>query len=138
MTPTQIDLVQQTIHLVDVRALASAFYARAFERDPSLSAMFAAPRDVQHARFATELAEIVGSIRDLDALRSRTGGLGARHYDRGVRAAHYRFMGDVLLETLGATLGPRWTEEMAAAWAAGYDLIAEAMLAGALPAPSSH
>ena len=134
MTPMQIDLVEQTLTIVDVDDLAGEFYRRAFSSDPSLAALFDGPIAEQHARFAAELCEIVRSIRALDSFTSRARELGARHHGRGVRAAHYRFMGDVLLATMAATLGADWSDERAAAWAAGYDLIAEAMMAGALPA----
>ena len=56
--------------------------------------MFTSDPAVQRTRFAAELAAVVGSIRELDTFCSSAQALGARHRDYGVRAAHYRLMGD--------------------------------------------
>ena len=56
--------------------------------------MFTTDPRVQRARFATELATLVGSIQDLDTFCSSAEALGARHRGYGARAAHYRLMGD--------------------------------------------
>ena len=53
----------------------------------------------------------------------------------GVRAGHYRVMGESLMAALGAALGPAWTDELAEAWSLAYDLVAETMLQGALLSP---
>ena len=44
-------------------------------------------------------------------------------------------MGEALLSTLAAALGPRWTAEVEEAWALAYNLTAETMMAGALAKP---
>jgi hemoglobin-like flavoprotein len=132
MTPDQISAVEDTMRIVDVDALAADFYRRAFQADPDLTAMFTTEPAVQRRRFAVELQTIVASIRELDDFRARAADLGARHHDDGVRAAHYRTMGEVLLASLGAASGPAWSPELEEAWALAYNLIAEAMMAGAL------
>jgi hemoglobin-like flavoprotein len=132
MTPDQISAVEDTLRVVDLDALAADFYRRALEADPELTAMFTTEPAVQRRRFAVELRTIVGSIRELDDFRARAAELGARHHDEGVRAAHYRTMGEVLLASLGAAIGPAWSAELAEAWALAYNLIAETMMAGAL------
>jgi hemoglobin-like flavoprotein len=132
MTPDQITAVEDTIRVLDLDALAADFYRRAFDADPDLTAMFTTAPEVQRQRFAVELRTIVESIRELDDFRARAAELGARHHDDGVRAAHYRTMGEVLLASLGAASGPAWSAELAEAWALAYNLIAEAMMTGAL------
>jgi hemoglobin-like flavoprotein len=132
MTPEQIAAVEDTMRVVDIEALATDFYRRAFDADPDLTAMFTTEPAVQRRRFAEELRTIVGSIRELDDFRARAAELGARHHDDGVRAAHYRTMGEILLASLRAAMRPAWSAELEEAWALAYNLIAEAMMAGTL------
>jgi hemoglobin-like flavoprotein len=130
MTPEQIALVESSLSAVDLGALTADFYRRAFADDPTLAGMFTTDPAVQRARFAAEVAVIVSSIRRLDDFRTETEALGARHRGYGVRAAHYRVMGEALLAALAAALGPEWTDEMAEAWRMAYNLTAESMMAG--------
>ena len=104
MTPGQI-LSSSELDSVDLDALAADFYRRAFAGDPALAAMFTSDPVVQRTRFAAELAAMVGSIRSLDTFCSTAKSLGARHRDYGVRAVHYRLMGDALLAALAAAVG---------------------------------
>jgi nitric oxide dioxygenase len=132
MTPAQIAAVEDTIGAVDLDQLAVDFYRRAFAADPDFAAMFRTDPTTQRRRFASELRTIVGSIRDLEAFLPAAAHLGARHRDLGVRATHYRVMGDVLLASLAAALGDGWTAEVEEGWCAAYNLISEAMLTGTL------
>jgi len=132
MTPNDVAMVESTVRAVDLDALVDDFYRRAFAADPEVAAMFTSDPEIQRARFALELQTIVGLIRDLDAFCTTTAALGARHRTYGVRSAHYRTMGDALLASLAAALGPAWTPAVEAAWTLAYNLISESMLAGAL------
>jgi len=132
MTPNEVALVESTVRAVDLDALVDDFYRRAFAADPEVAAMFTSDPVLQRERFALELQTIVGLIRDLDAFCTTTATLGARHRTYGVRSTHYRTMGDALLASLAAALGPAWTPAVEAAWTLAYNLISESMLAGAL------
>src|SRR3954453_2380153 len=112
MTPSQISLVEETLASVDLDALPADFSRRAFTDDPALTAMFTSDPVVQRERFAAELEQIVRSIRSLDTFASAARALGARHRQYGVRATHYRLMGNALLASLGAALGEVWTDEV--------------------------
>ncbi|HKA03249.1 MAG TPA: globin domain-containing protein [Acidimicrobiales bacterium] len=131
MTPRQIEMVEGTLDAVSLPALSADFYRRAFDTDPELARMFTADRRVQEARFATELAAIVRSIRCHDEFVAAGRALGARHRGYGVMAAHYRVMGDALLASLAAALGPAWNAQTEEAWRLAYNLTAETMLSGA-------
>src|SRR5690349_7682285 len=104
VTPTQIALVEDSLRQLDLAGLAADFYARAFAADPAVAGMFTSDPDIQRARFAAELDEIVRSIHDVDDFEPRVRSLGARHRGFGVRAAHYRLMGAALVEALAAAL----------------------------------
>jgi len=137
MTPAQITLVEDTMTSIDVDQLAGDFYRRAFATDPTLMEMFTSDPDVQRTRFGAELAEIVRSIRTLDSFGPSVRSLGAMHREYGVRAAHYRLMGGVLLDSLASALGESWTAETAEAWKLAYNLTAETMMLGALEDPAT-
>ena len=100
--------------------------------------MFTTDPGVQRARFAAEL----DGDRPFDPVASTTfaptaAALGARHRGYGVRAAHYRLMGEALLAALAAALGDGWTDEVAEAWALAYNLTAETMMMGPWRSPSA-
>ena len=138
MTPGQIELVEATLAMVDLAPLAADFYDRAFALDPALSAMFTHDPLVQQSRFAAELDEIVRSIRSIDTFSEEATALGARHRGYGVKAAHYRLMGQALMASLGSALGERWTPEVEEAWGLAYNLMAETMMTGALDPPADR
>jgi nitric oxide dioxygenase len=131
MTPEQIALVESTLASIDLEAVTADFYFRAFNADSELSAMFTTDPAVQRSRFAAELAVIVASIRRLDEFREETNALGRRHHGYGVRAGHYRIMGDALLAALAAALGDGWDDETEEAWRMAFNLTAESMMEGA-------
>ena len=132
VTPEQIRIVEATIASIDVEALTVDFYHRAIDGDPALAAMFTTDPVVQRARFAAELAVIVRSIRRYDGFVTTTRALGVRHHEYGVRAGHFRLMGEALIGALAAALGERWSDDVADAWRLAYNLTAETMMAGAL------
>jgi hemoglobin-like flavoprotein len=136
MTPAQIAAVERTLEVVDLDELAVDFYQRTFAAHPDIAEMFTSDPVAQRARFAVELRAIVGSIRDLDAFRAAAADLGRRHRGYGVRANHYRVVGEMLLAGLAAAAGDSWSVEVAESWALAYNLITEAMLAGALEVPA--
>jgi hemoglobin-like flavoprotein len=138
MTPEQIELVETTLDRVDLEAVTGDFYRRAFAGDPELSAMFTTDPRVQRERFAAELDQIVRSIRSLGDFSSTVRALGKRHRDYGVKAGHYRLMGQALVAAIAAALGPDWDDQREEAWVLAYNLTAETMMMGAedLPATS--
>ena len=138
MTPEQIELVESTFGSLDMEAVAADFYFRAFNADSQLSAMFTTDPATQRTRFAKELGVIVKSMRNFDDFRTETGDLGRRHRGYGVRAGHYRVMGDALLAALEAALGDRWNDDVAEAWRLAYTMTSESMLDGAGPSLSDQ
>jgi len=132
VTPSQIALVEASLDQLDLDALAATFYERAFAAEPTLAEMFRSDPAGQRTRFATELREIIRSIRSIDAFGPAVRALGARHRGYGVHAVHYRIMGGALLGALAAEMGDRWTTEAEEAWTLAYNLIAEMMMTGAL------
>ena len=136
MTPDQISLVQSSFERLGphLPAMTTRFYEELFDRDPALRPLFGTDMAEQGSRFAEKLTEIVRAISNLDELLAHTRALGARHAGYGVRAAQYRTVGAVLLDTMAGILGDTFDPATREAWAMAYSLIAETMLQGAAAA----
>lgn len=128
MTPEEIDLVAASAGRVapGLGALSADFYARLFAAHPEVRAMFPADNTGQELKFAASIAAIVEAMPDFVAFSDRTSQLGRLHHAHHVTAAQYSAVGHVLLEALAAA-DPAYDEATGAAWAAAYDLLAEAM-----------
>ena len=110
---------------------AAIFYARLFELDPSLRALFRGDMAGQGRQLMQLLGLAVNGLDRLEVLAPVIRQLGMRHAGYAVRDGHYESVGEALLWTLGKGLGAEFTAEMQAAWARVYWLIAETMKAGA-------
>jgi len=110
---------------------AAIFYARLFELDPSLRALFRGDMAGQGRQLMQLLGLAVNGLDRLEVLAPVIRQLGMRHAGYDVRDEHYESVGEALLWTLGKGLGAEFTAEMQAAWARVYWLIAETMKAGA-------
>lgn len=110
---------------------AAIFYARLFELDPSLRALFRGDMAGQGRQLMQLLGLAVNGLDRLEVLAPVIRQLGMRHAGYDVRDGHYESVGEALLWTLGKGLGAEFTAEMQAAWARVYWLIAETMKAGA-------
>lgn len=131
MTPEQITLVTQSVERVRLRAaeLSSRFYERFFATDPEVRAMFPDDMAAQERKFVASLDAIVAAIPDFAAFTDRAGTLGRLHVGHRVTARQYADAGTALLACLSEA-DPAWDDELAAAWTAAYDLVAESMMLG--------
>ena len=137
MTPTEKRLVQTTFaKLVPIADQAAAmFYARLFEMDPSLRALFKIDMAVQGRKLMQMIGVCVNGLDTIETLVPAIKDLGRRHAGYGVTDTHYTTVGGALLWTLEQGLGPDFTPDVKAAWATVYMLLATTMQAGA-QAPS--
>jgi hemoglobin-like flavoprotein len=133
MTSAEIALIKDSFRKVAPIAdqAASLFYARLFELDPSLRALFRGDMAEQGKKLMTMIGMAVGGLDRLDQLVPAVRGLGLRHAGYQVREAHYETVGEALLWTLERGLGADFTSDTKAAWAKVYGLLAETMKAGA-------
>lgn len=140
MTPQQIHLVRSSFELVRPIAsqAAALFYARLFERDPSLNAMFHVDMAQQGERLMHMLDGAVRLLDRPETLAPVLTALGQRHAGYGVRDSHYPTVGAALLDTLAAGLGEAFTPEVREAWAVLYAEVAHAMRAGAALQQARH
>ena len=133
MTSAEITLIRESFRKVAPIAdqAASLFYARLFELDPALRALFRGDMSEQGKKLMTMIGMAVGGLDRLDQLVPAVRQLGLRHAGYQVREAHYEIVGEALLWTLERGLGPDFTLETKAAWAKVYGVLAETMKAGA-------
>jgi hemoglobin-like flavoprotein len=134
MTDEQARLVQESFRDVfPIRdAAAAMLFARLFEIDPELRALFSASDMAQQARMLTTALSLV--LHGLDRPKSVLPvacQLARRHVHYGVKAHHYATAGRALIDTLAATLGAAFTPDVRVAWQAAYGLLADAMIEAA-------
>ena len=134
MTPTEKQLIRSTWAAVEpIQDVASdLFYARLFELDPRLAALFA-ETDMQHQdrMLMQTLTIIVKSLNDLSVVVPAVEALGRRHVGYGVQPEDYATVGGALLWTLEQGLGDAFTPEVRAAWAGAYGIVSSVMIAAA-------
>ncbi len=133
MTPQENLLVRQSFAKVVPFAdqAAAIFYARLFELDPSLRALFRGDMAAQGKKLMQAIGYCVGSLDRLNTLVPVVREMGLRHAGYHVRDDHYDTVGAALLWTLEKGLGADFTAETRAAWAKVYWILAETMKAGA-------
>jgi hemoglobin-like flavoprotein len=134
-TPT-IDCVRTSWELVapNEREVAALFYRHLLTLDPSLKPMFGGDMAVQGERLMSMIGAALNLLdrpaQLLPVLRS----LGARHSGYGVTDAHYPVVAQALLQTLQDGLADAFTDDVRAAWATVYGVLATEMQAGAATA----
>ena len=131
MTPEDIELVRKSYACLgaDAPAMAADFYRRLFAADPSAQALFSTGPDIMSSKFAQELDAIVEAIISYDTFAARVRDLASRHARYGVKATHYRSVGDALIAALAAQLAGTWDPATETAWRRAYNLVAEIMMA---------
>ena len=107
------------------------FYHTLFTDFPQVRRMFPAEMDAQKERLFQSLVYIASNIDNTEALVPYLQDLGAGHIQYDTRPEHYPLVGQSLMKTLAHFAGDAWTPEVAAAWAAAYNLAAQVMVEAA-------
>jgi hemoglobin-like flavoprotein len=107
------------------------FYARLFAAAPAVRPLFPADMKKQKTMLLAALVLLRKSLRDLDAVVPTLRKMGARHVAYGARPEHYPIVGATLIASMAALAGDAWKLEYETAWAAAFDIVAGAMIAGA-------
>ncbi|MES2297903.1 MAG: globin family protein [Pseudomonadota bacterium] len=133
MQDTHIVLVQESWKKVlPIRAVAAElFYAKLFELDPSLRALFKGDMAEQGSKLMMMIGIAVAGLSKLDELVPAVQALGQRHVGYGVQDAHYDTVAAALLDTLHKGLGEGFTADVKQAWIAVYGVLAGTMKAAA-------
>jgi len=130
-----LDALETSFDLIAPRGdeLMDVFYARLFDAAPAVQPLFAGT-DLrrQKAMLLSALVLVRKSLQDLDAIVPTLHKLGARHVHYGARPEHYPVVAAVLIASLAEVAGEAWRPEYERAWSAALELVAGAMLEGAV------
>jgi NAD(P)H-flavin reductase/hemoglobin-like flavoprotein len=113
------------------------FYSHLFLTHPETRPMFPPSMAAQRDRFVGALLRILGNVHQIDAVVPYLRQLGRDHRKFGVMAEHFPVVGASLLATLEHFLGEEWNDDLAADWAAAYELVAKVMTDAAAEAEES-
>ena len=129
MNDAQKRLVQDSFRQIEPisEKAASLFYARLFELDPALRALFKTDTVTQGRALMGMLRVAVLGLDRLEELVPAVEALGRRHVGYGVKSADYATVGKAFLETLEVGLGSDFTPEVREAWAEVYTVLADTM-----------
>jgi hemoglobin-like flavoprotein len=132
MTNKQINLVRTSFEKIAPIAekAAALFYAKQFDLNPRLRALFKGDVYEQGKKLMQVIAYAVEHLDRLDEIVPQVRDLGARHAVYGVSDRDYETVGAALLWTLEKALGIDFTAPKRAAWAAVYNLLADTMKEG--------
>ena len=109
-------------------SVATLFYERLFELDPSTRPLFKHTNmPEQRKRLMHVIGTVVNGMNMLDQLIPTVSDLGRRHVVYGVTDDHYSSVGKALIWTLEQGLGADFTPEVKEAWTTVYDVLADTM-----------
>ncbi|MCF3108905.1 globin domain-containing protein [Niabella sp. CC-SYL272] len=131
MTQEQIILIKKTWRLfrfVPPAAVGSAFYGKLFADSPGLRKLFPSDMEGQYRKLNVSLNVLVARLEKTEEITGYLAALAKRHTGYGVKEAHYVLVGNALLWTLQQGLGKDWNADVAAAWAACYQEVADIMI----------
>jgi hemoglobin-like flavoprotein len=130
MTPQQIELVQTSFARVTPMSdeAGRIFYGRLFNIAPDIRVLFRGDMDEQSRKLMAMLAAVVNGLRDLDTIVPAAEALAIRHLDYGVKAEHYKPVGEALVWTLEQGLGDAFDDQTREAWEAAYRLLTDVMI----------
>ena len=137
LTSQQIALVQTSFRTVQPMSATAGelFYKRLFEIEPEVAALFKGDVGRQGREFMQVLAVAVGGLSNVTTLVPMVQQLGVRHAAYGVQARHYDAVRQALLYTLAVILQDDYTDDVRAAWATAYAMLAGIMKEAAWGAP---
>jgi hemoglobin-like flavoprotein len=130
MTLKQKQLVQSSWEKVlpISESVATLFYERLFELDPSTRPLFKHTNmPEQRKKLMRAIDMVVNGLNMLDQLIPAVSDLGRRHVAYGVTDEHYSSVGRALIWTLEQALGADFTPEVKEAWTTAYNVIADTM-----------
>jgi len=112
--------------------VADRFYQNLFHDYPEAKELFAGVEmQKQKTALIGSLVTAVENLENPDTLTRFLLALGERHVRYGAEDIHYDWVGATLLKTFGEFLGEHWTDELQQQWAMLYEILADAMKAGA-------
>ncbi|MCB2427812.1 globin domain-containing protein [Methylophaga pinxianii] len=109
-------------------ALAERFYQRLFAEYPELSPLFKSVTiEGQHKKLLASMVLLIQHLHDSEMITDYLQGLGVRHQQYGVEAAHYEMFIENWLAVLGEFADQTWDNQLQQAWRNVLEYVAELM-----------
>jgi hemoglobin-like flavoprotein len=127
-------LIEANLAIVSNAApdVVARFYARLFEQNPELRALFGRRSSAAQERMVLDaIVAVVDHMDDALWLSATLRPLGAKHLSYGVRDDMYPLVANALIATLREASGSDWSPSVEAAWAGALGAVAGEMIAGA-------
>lgn len=133
LNTTQRELVKGTAALLKEHgvALTRHFYARMFEHNPELKAIFNQGHQregSQQQALAMAVAAYAQHIDNPGVLMPVLELIANKHVSLGIRAEHYGIVGRHLLASIREVLGALATDDLIEAWGAAYGQLADVLI----------
>ncbi len=140
MTPAQAKLVQDSFRKVVPIAgqAAEMFYRRLFEIAPETRPLFNRDLGGQYDKFIQMLLWVVANLHRVETILPAVEDLGRRHAGYDIEPHHFDRVGEALIWTLNAGLGPEFTPDVREAWIAAYGVLAATMVKAADREPGNQ
>ncbi|MBU3070949.1 NO-inducible flavohemoprotein [Aestuariicella sp. G3-2] len=133
LTNDQIAIINATVPAVGAHAreITDCFYPLMFERYPEVKAFFNETHQAQGAQrqaLANAVVAYAKNIERLEALGDAVSLIAQKHCSLGIQPEHYPIVGECLMAAIGEVLGEAVTEEVADAWGAAYQQLADILI----------
>jgi hypothetical protein len=131
LDPEKIALVESSWDEMDSTSIQSATLCliNLSATDAIIAALFKKDGIVRSLETLQGITYVVGCLDQPERLRPYLGSLGRLLRLHGVNASHQQIVGAALLQTLGQSLGDKFTPAHRGAWAVAYSFISGIMIA---------
>jgi hemoglobin-like flavoprotein len=139
ITTAQVTLIKNSwkkLQKIDPLVIGDIFYSKLFLEAPPVQHLFTSPRKEQSNKLIATLAVVVSKLEQPGVITHAVQQLALRHVNYGVKPQHYELVGAVLLFTLQQGLGDDWNKDLAEAWSACYNMLANTMMNAAYKEPA--
>lgn len=133
LSESSIQIVKATAPLVaeNAETITRCFYQLMFEGDPEVRQFFNQAHQqagTQQRALAGAICAYAANIDNLGALTPAVELIAQKHCSLGIQAEHYPIVGKHLLAAVKQVLGDPVTDEVVAAWAEAYGLLADILI----------
>lgn len=133
LTQSQIDIIKATAPVVaeHAREITETFYPLMFERYPEVQAFFNQAHQQtgsQRQALANAVIAYASNIDRLEVLGDAVSLIAQKHCSLDIRPEQYPIVGECLMAAIGEVLGDAVTPEVADAWGAAYQQLADILI----------
>lgn len=128
-----IDIIKSTVPTLKEHGLeiTKTFYKNMFEQNPEIVPMFDMGRQENGSQPKALAMTVLAAAQNIDSLTKilpAVEKIAVRHCDCGVKEEHYPIVGKHLLGAMKEVLKDAATDEVLAAWAKAYEVIAKVFI----------